>query len=197
MAAHPLHAAASSPANERQDWSALMRRAQDGDRDAYAALLHAIVPYLRHLATRNQIAASDVEDVVQDILLTVHDIRHTYNPIRPFGPWLVAIARRRIIDHLRRGARARAREPDRTVDVETLAAPEANLPEARCSAGSLRAAVAALPAGQRQAIELLKFEELSLAQASARTGLSVSALKVATHRALRALRRRLVNGPSS
>lgn len=171
-----------------------MRRAQDGDKGAYAALLHAIVPYLRHLVTRNQIAASDVEDVVQDILLTVHEIRHTFDPARPFGPWLVAIARRRIIDQLRRATRLRARAPESAIDVETLAAPESNLPEARCSAGSLRAAVAALPTGQRQAIELLKFEELSLSQASERTGASVSALKVATHRALRALRRRLVNG---
>jgi RNA polymerase sigma-70 factor (ECF subfamily) len=50
-------------------------------------------------------------------------------------------------------------------------------------------AIRALPAGQRQALELLKLGELSLKDAAAQTGLSVAALKVATHRAMASLRR--------
>src|SRR5437762_9721307 len=111
------------------DWSILMARAQDGDGEAYRKLLVDIAPYLRSLARRHHRDPGDVEDTVQDVLLTVHAIRHTYDPYRPFGPWLVAIARRRIIDQLRRQGRTRAREVALDLE-ETFSAPEANLGEA-------------------------------------------------------------------
>jgi hypothetical protein len=94
------------------DWSAMMARAQAGDQAAYAALLEAITPYLRSLATAHCRRREDVEDAVQDILLTVHEIRHTYDPRRPVGPWLAAIARRRIADHLRQRYRRTIREAE-------------------------------------------------------------------------------------
>ena len=106
------------------DWSILMARAQGGDGEAYRRLLVAIAPYLRSLALRHHRDPGDVEDTVQDVLLTVHAIRHTYDPTRPFGPWLLAIARRRIIDQLRRQGRTRAREVALDLE-ETFSAPEA------------------------------------------------------------------------
>ena len=77
-----------------------MAHAQGGDRAAYRRLLEEIAPYVRALAVRRLPNRSDVEDAVQDVLMTVHAIRQTYDPARPFGPWLVAIADRRIIDRL-------------------------------------------------------------------------------------------------
>ena len=47
---------------------------------------------MRTLAGHRHRDLSDAEDAVQDILLTVHAVRYTYDPTRPFGPWLVAIA---------------------------------------------------------------------------------------------------------
>ena len=93
-----------------RDWSGLMARAQNGDRLAYRTLLEEMTPYLRMLAARCFREPSDAEDAVQDVLLTIHAVRHTYDPGRPFGPWLVAIAHRRIIDRLRRQIRVRSRE---------------------------------------------------------------------------------------
>ncbi|HLX28119.1 MAG TPA: sigma factor [Casimicrobiaceae bacterium] len=87
-----------------------MARAQSGDGEAYRRLLRAITPCLRALAVRGGSDLRDVEDVVQDVLLTVHAVRHTYDPARPFGPWLTAIARRRIVDRLRRARRVANRE---------------------------------------------------------------------------------------
>ncbi len=110
------------------DWWRLMARAQDGDREAYRALLEGITPYIRSLAARCFKLPSDVEDAVQDVLLTVHMVRHAYDPGRPFGPWLVTIANRRIIDRLRRDTRRRAREVALSVDHETFADPATNLP---------------------------------------------------------------------
>lgn len=171
------------------DWSALMARAQAGDRAAYRRLLEGITPYIRALAVRQVRNHGDIEDTVQDVLLTIHAVRHTYDPARPFGPWLVAIARRRIIDGLRRRARTSARETPLDTEPETLFDPGANLQETALEARAVRDAVDCLPAGQREALRMLKLDEMSLKEAAAASGMSVGALKVATHRALKTLRK--------
>ncbi len=166
-----------------------MARAQAGDRGAYRRLLEEITPYLRSLAARRMPNRSDVEDAVQDALLTIHAVRHTYDPSRPFGPWLVAIASRRVVDGLRRRGRTGARESPLDAEHETFAAPEANYHEAASEARALREAVESLPPGQRDAIRMLKLQEMSLKEAAAASGMTVAALKVATHRALKSLRK--------
>ncbi len=171
------------------DWSLLMARAQNGEREAYRLLLEDITPYLRSLAARRHRDSRDVEDTTQDVLLTVHAIRHTYDPGRPFGPWLVAIANRRIADRLRIQGRSSHRESEFTEEHETFAEPETNFHEAASNARALRDAVLHLPLAQRQAIELLKLREMSLKEASLASGTSIAALKVATHRALKSLRK--------
>lgn len=166
-----------------------MARAQDGDREAYRQLLAEIVPYVRFLAGRRLQNRGDVEDAVQEVLMTVHAIRHTYDPARPFGPWLVAIANRRIVDALRRYGRTRFREESLSEEHETFAASQTNLSEAGMDARALGEAIDKLPPGQREAVRLLKLREMSLKEASAASGMSVAALKVATHRGLKNLRR--------
>jgi RNA polymerase sigma-70 factor, ECF subfamily len=183
----------------RLDWSCMMACAQDGDRGAYRALLEDITPYLRSLAVRCFKDASDVEDAVQDVLLTVHAVRHAYDPSRPFGPWLLAIANRRIIDRLRRQTRAKLRDITLTADQVTFAGSQANLPpsieESSLNEAALHEAIENLPPDQRQAIKLLKLKEMSLKEAARASGRSVAALKVATHRAIANLRK-LLHPPS-
>ena len=171
------------------DWAILMAHAQSGDRDAYHRLLEEITPYVRSLAVKSHRDPADIEDSVQDVLLTVHAVRHTYDPTRPFGPWLVAIANRRVTDRLRRQGRTTARETPFTDEHETFADPAANYMEVASDDRALREAIERLPAGQRDAIRLLKLQEMSLKQAASATGMSVSALKVATHRAMKNLRK--------
>jgi RNA polymerase sigma-70 factor (ECF subfamily) len=180
--------AGSLPPSRDVEWSIFMARAQAGDGHAYNRLLTEITPYLRTLAGRHCRAPQEVEDAVQDILLTIHSVRHIYDPARPFMPWLVTIARRRIIDRLRQQGRTRTYETPLEEDHETIADTGANIAESRSDGRALRAAVETLPPGQRGAITLLKFEELSLKEASQRSGLSVAALKVATRRAVKSLR---------
>lgn len=172
-------------------WSALMAAAQAGDRVAYHRLLTEITPYLRALARRTLSRPADAEDAVQDILLTLHSIRRTYDPARPFQPWLVAIARRRIVDRLRTHMRTAGRETGIEPFEETFAAPETNMAGMEADSVVLRRAIADLPPGQRQAVELLKLKDMSLKEASAASGASVPALKVAMHRALKALQKAL------
>lgn len=174
------------------DWSLMMARAQRGEREAYRLLLNDITPYLRSLAARRHRDSRDVEDSVQDVLLTVHAIRHTYDATRPFGPWLVAIANRRMIDRLRIQRRSASREFELSEEHETFAAPETNFHEAASDARALRDAVGRLPRAQREAIELLKLREMSLKEAALASGSSIASLKVATHRALKNLRKILL-----
>jgi RNA polymerase sigma-70 factor (ECF subfamily) len=170
------------------DWSILMAHAQAGEQDAYRRLLEEITPYVRSLAAKCHRNSSDIEDSVQDVLLTVHAIRHTYDPKRPFGPWLVAIAHRRIADRLRRHGRHEARETPLTDEHETFSDPATNYQESRSTGRALQEAIERLPQGQREAIRLLKLQEMSLKEAAAASGMSVAALKVATHRAMKTLR---------
>ncbi|MEZ0221633.1 MAG: RNA polymerase sigma factor [Tardiphaga sp.] len=169
------------------DWTILMARAQDGDTVAYLRLLQEIAPYLRSLVRRWHKDLWDVEDTVQDILLTLHSIRHTYDPSRPFGPWLVGIANRRAIDRLRRRSRQTLREAPLTAEHEAKAATSDDS-EDMLEKQRLAEAIKVLPPIQQQAVDLLKLKEMSLKEASDATGLSIASLKMATHRALRNLR---------
>lgn len=178
-----------------QQWAALMAAAQDGDRSAYERLLRDIVPFLRALARPQHSAPDRIEEVVQEALLTIHRVRHTYDPARPIRPWLAAIARRRSIDLLRRRARTVAHEVADDTAYETFADPRANRSlEVSAATEGLGDAIAGLTPPQREAIELLKLRELSLAEASTLSGKSIAALKVNVHRAIKALRQRLGGG---
>ncbi len=175
----------------------LMRAAQEGDGAAYRDLLAAIVPRIRQLVRRQRgfAGAAEVEDLVQNVLLSIHAVRATYDPSRPFTPWLLAIVRNRLVDGARRYGRIARREVHVDELDVTFAEPETNddIADVRDTA-ALREAVRALPPGQRQAIELLKLEERSLKEAAEISGTSVGALKVATHRAMATLKRTLAKG---
>jgi len=182
---------ADSRARQQEaEWVVLMRAAQAGDARAYEQLLRAVTPFVRSLTRRYCRDPELAEDVVQDVLLTVHRIRHTWDPARPFSPWLAAIAARRGIDRIRRAARVARHEVSDEVALATFAAPAANN-----ESGALQAALAvepllaALPERQRQALEAVKLRGLSVAQAAGESGQSVAALKVNVHRAVKALRK--------
>jgi RNA polymerase sigma factor (sigma-70 family) len=172
----------------------LMTAAQTGDKVAYEQLLETVTPLLRRLVRRQRgfPGADEVEDIVQDILLSVHAVRRTYDPTRPFLPWLLAITRNRLADEARRHARTSAHEvavDDLDVTFEAGATNPHN--EGYGDPDALRQAIERLPSGQRQAIKLLKLGEMCLKDAAAASGTSVGALKVATHRAMVTLRRLL------
>lgn len=172
----------------------LMRAAQQGDAAAYANLLRAITPRIRQIVSRQRGFAgrAEVEDLVQEVLLSVHTVRATYDPARPFIPWLLAIVRNRLVDGARRYARTSGREVHVDEGSVTFEEPAANMSmDESGDMEALREAIAALPETQRRAVELLKLEERSLKEAAAITGSNVGALKVATHRALSTLRRTL------
>ncbi len=168
------------------EWSALMAAAQRGDQRAFAHLLTRLLPVIRRMVARRRAGLPDHEDVVQEILLTLHTIRHTYDPSRPFLPWLGAIVAHRCADAARRDGRHAMRTSNLDDLPETVGAIETNT--TIMDADALRRAMADLPEGQRKALELVKMREMSLRQASTVSGMSEGALKVAVHRAIKALK---------
>src|SRR5204862_6526906 len=89
----------------------LMRAAQRGDAAAYTELLKSITPRIRRVVLRERAFAglAAVDDLVQDVLLSVYAVRATYDSARPFEPWLLAIVRSRLAVAARRYARTGAR----------------------------------------------------------------------------------------
>ncbi|XXN66434.1 sigma-70 family RNA polymerase sigma factor (plasmid) [Enterobacter ludwigii] len=170
----------------RESWPALMEQAQAGDQLAYTRLLKALVPVIRS-QTRKQIADDAlVEDVIQDVLMTVHRVRHTYDPAYPFLPWLMAIISARAIDALRRRGRHQQWEVNDEWVPEAASASDALQQDTQEElAGYLRQ----LPSRQREIVEHVHLREMSLTEAAEHNHLSVAAVKSLLHRALTNLRR--------
>ena len=177
--------------------SALMVAAQAGDRAAYEKLLRDCMPFIVALARRQGVPADRAGDVVQEVLLTLHRARATYDPRRSFDAWLRVIVERRAIDVLRRVRRHGAREVHAPVAYQSRADETVDL-----SAGieheervqRVGAALAQLPRRQREAVRALMLDEKSLDEAAVLTGRSKGSLKVSLHRALSALRLKMDRG---
>jgi RNA polymerase sigma-70 factor (ECF subfamily) len=173
--------------------SAAMTAAQGGDRLAYETVLRDCVPVVQRIARRQGASADFLDDVVQDVLVTIHGARATYDPSRSFVAWLTAITQRRTIDILRKRGRQGVREVHAPEAFETRAGEDDPEREtvARSEAAQLHAFVAELPAGQREAVEALALKEKSLEDASKATGRTKTSLKVNLHRAIKTLRARM------
>jgi RNA polymerase sigma-70 factor (ECF subfamily) len=173
-------------------WADLMRAAQGGNGAAYSRLLLELLPMLRGWVSKKWRSQQDVEDIVQDILMSLHSVRHTYDPARPFMPWLMTIAARRIADAARRLSSRAANETTVEIMPETFSMDDTkSAQDTSDDQEAIRMALGSLPEGQREAIELMKLQGLSLQEASERTGKSVAALKVTVHRAIKAMREAL------
>jgi RNA polymerase sigma-70 factor (ECF subfamily) len=161
-----------------------MARAQAGDRAAYNQLLKAMVPAIRALVCRKIGDEVLVEDVIQDTLLAIHRVRHTYDPQRPILPWVAAIASARTIDALRQHGRRQEVQDD-----EALQQRPAESAEVSAETDILSGYLDTLPLRQREIVESVHLREQSLAQAAAETNQSLSAVKSLLHRAMVNLRK--------
>jgi RNA polymerase sigma factor (sigma-70 family) len=177
--------------------SALMAAAQEGDRVAYEKLLRDCTSLIASLARRRGVPPDRVDDVVQEVLLTVHRARATYDPRRSFEAWLRIIVERRAIDILRQMRRHAERELHEPLAYESYADEAIDHSvriEHKDKAKQIGAALTELPQRQREAVEHLMVDERSLADAAVLTGRSKGSLKVNLHRALNALRLKVDRG---
>jgi RNA polymerase sigma factor (sigma-70 family) len=170
---------------------ALMRRAQSGSSEAYARVIQAIFPIVSKMIRRHaaNAPAADREDLLQDVMMSFHTARATYDPTRPFIPWLKTIVMNRAVDFLRKQKRTPTGQTLSEDLADSVADDTASdVVQRHESIDALRKAISALPKRQRSAIELLKIRELTCREAAAQTGISVSALKASVHRAVGTLR---------
>lgn len=177
----------------------LMRSAQGGDQMAYAELLVLLTGATRRVARGRVGGVSWLDDVVQETLLSVHRARHTWDPSRPFGPWFRAIVAHRTVDVYRRERRVSSREQgDDNLDAVKQPVAEDG-PDEREGVGmaAVHAALAALPARQRDIVEGLKLRDESVKGLAARHGMSESAVKVMAHRGYKRLRALLGGSPGN
>jgi RNA polymerase sigma-70 factor (ECF subfamily) len=168
---------------------ALMRQSLAGDQRAYAELLGATARLLRPFLSKRLRFADEVDDLLQEILLSIHKARHTYDGLRPYKPWVYAIAKFRLLDHLRAHYADQFRH---AIDFDEL---EEYLPEdvteSVMSYESISAEVEKLPEKQATILRLMHQDGYTAKEVAARIGMNESAVKVAAHRAYKILRERL------
>ncbi|EXF42675.1 RNA polymerase sigma factor [Pseudomonas sp. BAY1663] len=162
----------------------LLLRGLDGDEAAYRAFLTQLGTHLRGYLQRRLQQPGDVEDLLQEVLLAVHNARQTYRRDQPLTAWVQAISRYKLADYYRSRARHAARHDRLDDNAELLALQDSEPAEARRDLGKL---LEQLPARQRLPIVHVKLQGLSVEETARLTGLSSSAVKVGIHRGLKAL----------
>lgn len=180
-----------SMVDEDPNWRVWMEAAQAGDARAYATLLRAALPWLRRRARSRwpYANAAEIEDMVQETLMALHQNRHLYDPSRPLAPFLYGILKFRGADVRRKRQRHAGHEtPIDDVPVTFSALMTKETQEIDSDRAVMLAAIAELSERDRMVLQLLKVRQLSLREAAAQTGMSIVALKVATFRATQRLK---------
>lgn len=182
-------AASSHPGDTEAELHALFVRGLDGEHAAYQAFLQKLSAHLRAFLRRRLFGWPDeVEDLVQECLLAMHNKRHTYQTDQPLTAWVHAIARYKLIDLLRSKSGCEALHDPLDDDLAVFAESSTDASDAR---RDLTGLLETLPDRQRLPIEHVKLKGLSVMEAAALLGMSESAVKVGIHRGLKALGKRV------
>ncbi|MEM7645377.1 MAG: RNA polymerase sigma factor [Pseudomonadota bacterium] len=176
--------------NQENDWQDLAQKAQSGDQAAYQNLLTQIYPVIKKFLISKVGPGHNHEDITQECLIAVHKALHTYDPKRPFKPWLFTVVRYRLIDNLRKIQKQMARE---VLNPEILAtSPDSDTyHEVEDTEEMIKKALDSLPSDMRRALVLTKIEGLSTQEASQKEGITPVALRSRVSRAYKTLRKKL------
>lgn len=165
-----------------------MRLTQKGDQEAYERLLREMCPLVLNFVRKRVFDPQHVEDVFQEVLLTFHKAKHTYRTELPFPPWFFTVVRNAIWSALQKNRRVKVREipMEELPEIAAQDLTEGGLDD------RLQEALKTLPEDNRRAVELLKFQGLSVEDAAKRLKISKIALRVRAHRGYELLRKRLI-----
>jgi RNA polymerase sigma-70 factor (ECF subfamily) len=178
----------STPVQSRTDADIAMERYSTGDHSAFAIVYDALAPRLYGYLLRQTHDRARSEDLLQQTMLHIHRARDRFIPGAEVTPWAFAIARRLLVDGIRRGRREVLSEESDADPGASAGPPPDDLVVARELATRIERALAKLPPSQRTAFELIKQEGLSVAEAAQVLGTTVAAVKLRAHRAYAALR---------
>ncbi|MCE2926201.1 MAG: sigma-70 family RNA polymerase sigma factor [Rickettsiales bacterium] len=170
--------------NKYAEISALMLAGLDGDQAAYGKFLSTIAPMLRRMVSR-KLSQPDVEDVVQEILISIHKARHTYDGKRPIMPWLYSIATFRITDHLRKHYSQMRHQSVDIADFENILS---DVTEEASNHESIEELLENVPEKHKRILTLMHVEGYTAKEVGKKMGMNESAVKVAAHRAIKKIR---------
>ena len=174
-------------ADKTENLEALMKLSLDGDQRAYALLLQETARFLRPFLAKRLNFGSEVDDLLQEILISIHKARHTYDGNRPYQPWAYAIAKFRLQDHLRAHYADHLRHAVDLSEVENdLQAP---VTKSGITYESISGEVEKLPPRQAAILQMMHQEGYTAREVAEKTGMKESAVKVAAHRAYKILRK--------
>ena len=164
--------------------TALLLAGLGGDQAAYGKFLSTITPMLRRMVSK-KLAQVDVEDVVQEILISIHKARHTYDGARPIMPWLASIASFRITDHLRKHYSQMRHQTCDITDYENILH---DVTEEASNNESVDELLKDTPEKHKRILTLMHVEGYTAKEIGKQMGMNESAVKVAAHRAIKKIR---------
>ena len=166
--------------------SSKMRAALGGDQSAYRNVLETLVPTLRHMAQRiaPQTPEDIQEDLVQEILTSIHAKRHTWQQTKPILPWIYAIARHRVIDHLRKEKRSPKTVSDLDDIMDSIAAPNPSVDLQH----DIEQGIRSLNTQTEAVVRAMAVDGKDAKQAAEELGITENAARIAFHRGLKKLR---------
>jgi RNA polymerase sigma-70 factor (ECF subfamily) len=168
---------------------ALMRQSLAGDQRAYAELLRETSRFLRPFLAKRLSFTNEVDDLLQEILISIHKARHTYDGNRPYKPWVYAIAKFRLQDYLRAHYSDQLRHAIDLSEIEESSSE--HVTESAISYESISGEIQKLPEKQAAILQLIHQEGYTAKEVAEKMGMNVSAVKVAAHRAYKILRSKL------
>lgn len=167
-----------------KELSGLLCAGLAGDSLAYAKFLGKITPLLRKMVSR-RLNNSEVEDVVQEVLISIHKARHTYDGERPIMPWIVSIARFRITDHLRKHYAQMRHQTSDIADYENILA---DVTDDSSESESVEELMDGVQENHRKILTLMHVEGYTAKEVGIKMNMNESAVKVAAHRAIKKIR---------
>jgi len=167
----------------------LMKQALNGDQRAYTEILQETARFLRPFLAKRLSFTNEPDDLLQEILLSIHRVRHTYDGNRPYKPWVYAIARFRLQDYLRTHYADQLHHADDISELENYL--HENVTESVISYESISGEIGKLPQRQATILQLMHQEGYTAKEVAEKLGMNESAVKVAAHRAYKVLRQKL------
>lgn len=177
-------------ADKTANLEAMMRLALAGDKLAYTTVLRETSRFLRPFLSKRVNQPAEIDDLLQEILLSIHKARHTYDGERPYKPWAFAIAKFRLLDHLRAHYADHLRHSVELSEVENIL-PE-HVTESGITYESISGEVHKLPGKQAAIVQMMHQEGYTAREVAEILNMKESAVKVAAHRAYKVIRNALV-----
>lgn len=175
--------------DDTDNLAALMRKSLAGDQRAYADLLRETSRLLRPFLSKRLSFTNEVDDLLQEILISIHKVRHTYDGNRPYKPWMYAIARFRLQDHLRTHYADQLHHASDLSEMEEFL--HEDVTESAISYESISGEVEKLSEKQATILKMMHQEGYTAKEVAEKIGMNESAVKVAAHRAYKVLKNRL------